>query len=133
MFMNRNRFLMALWLIGVGIMVLTHSWWPGLLILIGVSILMFNLDKQGVKPPATPAAPDAAPPDWVREKEAELPPALADTPVTAPAPARRADLLPANCPSCGGPVFANRDTLEWTGPAQAKCPFCGTVLSATAS
>ena len=37
-------------------------------------------------------------------------------------------LIPAKCPSCGSPL--TNDTVNWTGPLKALCPFCETILDA---
>ncbi|RLB75026.1 MAG: hypothetical protein DRH15_14720 [Deltaproteobacteria bacterium] len=37
--------------------------------------------------------------------------------------------LPAQCPSCGGPV--RPDEVTWLDQASAECPYCGSVIKAT--
>ncbi len=37
--------------------------------------------------------------------------------------------LPTSCPSCGAPVRA--DEVDWTGPANAACAYCGAGLQVT--
>ena len=37
--------------------------------------------------------------------------------------------LPRRCPDCGAPVIW--DDIEWVGPLQAKCRYCGAPLEAT--
>ncbi len=34
--------------------------------------------------------------------------------------------LPAECPNCDAPLKYNE--VIWTGPRQAECPYCGTVV-----
>jgi len=34
--------------------------------------------------------------------------------------------LPAECPKCDAPLKYNE--VRWTGPRQAECPYCGTVV-----
>jgi hypothetical protein len=42
---------------------------------------------------------------------------------------RRDYRLPRRCPDCGAPVIRNE--VEWVGPSEAKCSYCGAVLEAT--
>jgi hypothetical protein len=42
---------------------------------------------------------------------------------------RREYRLPRRCPDCGAPVIRNE--VEWVGPSEAKCSYCGAVLEAT--
>ena len=37
--------------------------------------------------------------------------------------------LPDKCPSCGATV--TQEGIDWTGPLEAKCSYCGGVLRAT--
>jgi hypothetical protein len=39
--------------------------------------------------------------------------------------------VPTNCPECG--VNLSNEDVEWTGPLQAKCPFCRTTIEAQPS
>lgn len=36
--------------------------------------------------------------------------------------------VPEKCPSCGAPL--SQDNLDWTGPLEAKCKYCGGVVRA---
>ena len=38
----------------------------------------------------------------------------------------RLELLPAACPTCGGPL--HDDNVKWTGAQSAECPYCGMNL-----
>lgn len=107
----------AIWLIGLGILFFWGHWWPGILVLIGLTMIVEALFRapmrqwpQNSPPPASPVSPPAAP-------------------VPAPVqidPVHRVELLPANCPQCGGPIRAHE--VKWTGRQSAACPFCGTNL-----
>ena len=44
----------------------------------------------------------------------------------APAGGHRLELLPATCPDCGAALHG--DTVKWTGPQSADCPYCGMNL-----
>lgn len=119
----------AIWLVGIGIMMLTGFWWPGILVLIGLSLILEAVFKE-----STPQIFDDVRPSSV---VVDAPPPAASAPVrpvvtmpvAPPAPAyttHRLDLLPANCPHCGGPIRSYE--VKWTGPQAASCPYCGSVL-----
>ncbi|MGY5879151.1 MAG: hypothetical protein RTV31_02825 [Candidatus Thorarchaeota archaeon] len=36
--------------------------------------------------------------------------------------------VPPICPSCGADI--NTETVDWVGPLQAKCPYCGATVEA---
>jgi hypothetical protein len=96
-------------------------WWPAVLILIGLSMLLGALfDDPSPQPPQDlpPVKAPVAPPD----------PASVVTKATSVTvePLHRTDLLPATCPQCGGPVRAH--DVRWTGKHSAKCAYCGSVL-----
>jgi len=44
----------------------------------------------------------------------------------APRGEHRLELLPATCPTCGGPLHGK--DVRWTGPQSADCPYCGANL-----
>jgi hypothetical protein len=96
-------------------------WWPGILILIGLSILFGSLFRDENPQPPADLPPVNTP----------LPPSAPATvaPVVTPAPIEpihRADLLPADCPHCGGPVRSSE--IRWTGKQSAACAYCGSAL-----
>lgn len=106
------------WLFLFAFFFLGGRWWPGILILIGLSILFGSLFRD-----SSPQPPQ------------DLPPVKFPTPPSAPAtlvtpapvePLHRADLLPATCPQCGGPIRTHE--VRWTGKQSAACPYCGSVL-----
>ena len=109
------------WLFLFAFFFLGGRWWPGILILIGLSILFGSLfrddspqppaDLPPVNIPASPSAP------------ATVTPVVAPRPVE---PIHRVDLLPATCPQCGGPVRASE--VRWTGKQSAVCAYCGSSL-----
>ncbi len=127
----------AIWLIGLGILWLTGLWWPGILILVGVSMLVQALvrNQAGDEPevittttaplsdepkaPAEPANPDV----WADEK-AETPSFIEKDQLKGnPA------VLPEKCPACGGPIGENAHKVVWMGEHTARCPFCDTVIN----
>jgi len=114
----------AIWMIGIGIMMLWGHWWPGILVLIGISMVLGAIWTSGAsqemgdtsRPPMTPMAP--------------IPPRAPITPVefnrVPPAPASAGphiDLLPATCPRCGAPVRS--PDVKWRGDHFAACAYCG--------
>jgi len=110
----------AVWLIGLAILAWQGWWWPGILVLVAISMLLEGVlmavaphafvDEDAPPVPVHPPAPVSAPP-----------PAA-----PAPQPEHRYDLLPANCPNCNAPVRGQE--VKWTGPQSADCPYCGTNL-----
>lgn len=107
------------WLIGLAILFSSGRWWPGILILVGLYILFGSLFREE-RPPEPP--PYQAPPPF-DEPPPPAAPRYAPPPVE---PAHRVDLLPTNCPNCGGPVRSN--DVRWTGPQSAACSYCGSNL-----
>ncbi|NMB55828.1 MAG: hypothetical protein GYA15_14125 [Leptolinea sp.] len=111
----------ALWLIGLAIIAWQGWWWPGILVLVALSVLFEAVIKK--------IAPDA----FVivkkdeENKSFEFSPPNPDPSVKSTAqPVHRADLLPTNCPKCGAPTRSHE--VIWTGAQSADCPFCGSNL-----
>ncbi len=118
----------AIWLIGLGILFFTGLWWPGILVLVGLSMILEWVFSQAApqvfetpKAPAPfpPAAPSPAPTPAPVNPVAFTPTA----PVQAVHPVQE---LPSACPHCGGPVRAYE--VKWTGPRSAVCAYCGSGL-----
>ena len=114
----------AIWMIGLAVLFFSGRWWPGILILVGISLLFSAFTKESEASPLPdnmfeqPPSPPAAP--VILTQPAPMP-----TPVqfsTGP----RADLLPGNCPRCGAPVRGNE--IKWTGTHSATCTYCGSTL-----
>jgi hypothetical protein len=116
----------AIWLIGMGILLMTGHWWPGILVLIGISMVIGAAWRQP-EPPAFPEVGQNTPPVQPPAPTPPIPPLVLTpaAPVSA-APTQRADLLPATCPNCGGPARANE--VRWLGPKAAACGYCGSTL-----
>jgi DNA-directed RNA polymerase subunit RPC12/RpoP len=113
-------------MIGLGILMLSGRWWPGILVLIGLSLVIGALTRES-RPPFfdQPEVPTASPLD-----PAPPPAPARSQPINPPAPAEpgyRFDLLPSNCSQCGGPVRSH--DVKWLGPKSAACPYCGSPLS----
>src|SRR5512138_1542202 len=94
----------GIWLIGLAILFFTGLWWPGILVLMGISMVLqwvFSQSSSPVfEPEKAPAPRPIAPP-------ATPPPAVAAPVVfsqAGPAPSfHPVQLLPSNCSHCGGP------------------------------
>lgn len=111
----------VLWLIGLAIIAWQGWWWPGILVLVALSVLFEAVIKK--------IAPDAF---VIVKNEDENKSFEFTTPNPDPAvkatvqPVHSADLLPTNCPKCGAPTRAHE--INWTGAQSADCPFCGSNL-----
>ena len=90
----------AIWLIGIGVLMLTGDWWPGILVLVGLSMVVEAVFKDKWQNPEieTETPPFETPP----------PTPTVNTPPVVPSQTEsisatyiyRSDLLPANCPRC---------------------------------
>jgi hypothetical protein len=106
----------AFWLIGFAILFFWGHWWPGILVLIGLSILLESAFRGS---------------GWQGQQNPP-PPIINPMPMTQPAPVapvepiHRTDLLPGTCPHCGAPVRANE--VKWTGNQSASCGYCSSNL-----
>jgi len=106
----------AVWVIGLVILAVRDWWWPGILVLVAISLLLEAALMQSV-----PQAFEEA------DKEGEFSPSEAAPPTPPPvSPEYRTEYLPTVCPSCGGPIRGHE--AKWTGPKSANCPYCGANL-----
>ena len=108
----------AIWIIGLAILAWHGWWWPGILVLAAISMVIEGLLMQYApeafekeEPPSPPAPVTVTP-----EPSAPI----------SPASAHRFELLPTICPRCGGPIRGHE--VKWTGPQSANCPYCGANL-----
>ena len=106
-------FLLAFFFMGGG------RWWPGILVLIGISMLFGSLFRD-----EAPQPPQDLPP--VQRPVTPPTPTAPTVAAAAVEPLHRADLLPETCPQCGGPVRAA--DVRWTGKGSAACAYCGSAL-----
>lgn len=110
----------AIWMIGLGILAWHGWWWPGMLVLIGISMILESTMAQ----PARQTFEETRPP------QASPPPPSTPPQPFSQAPAvsgHRIELLPQTCSRCGGPIRGHE--VKWTGPQSAACPYCGSNLS----
>jgi len=102
---------LALWLVGLAILIWQGWIWPGVLVLLALSALL-EVILLKVAPQAFEDEPAAAQPA---------------APAVAPAaPQHRFELLPTNCPKCGAPVRG--EEVKWTGAQSADCLYCSANL-----
>lgn len=114
----------VIWLLGLAVIAWQGWWWPGILVLVAISVLFEAFAKK--------VDPGAVRP-YANDDEGAISPQPTGTPSTVVAEKKldeityhHADLLPTNCPKCGGPTRGH--DVFWTGPQSADCPFCGTNL-----
>ena len=127
--MNRKNLMAGIWLIGLGILFLLDIVWPGILILIGLSMLVPALLPAEQPPAAPPPVPVPPPPVQTEPLPAdETAHPLPDVLAADAEQYYRASLLPETCPMCGAPVRANADKVAWPAEGQPVCPFCARSL-----
>lgn len=122
----KRRFHAMVWLIGLVILALTGRWWPGILVLVIISIILESAVKQNApqefgneQPSAVAENPDVSPP--------QEPVLMSVPPPQAPsAQFHHAEWLPLSCPKCGAPTRAAE--VRWVGQAGASCLYCGSNL-----
>ena len=108
----------AVWIIGLAIL-LGKGWiWPGILVLVGISMIL-----EAVLAKMVPEAFEEQVPD---QPLAQAVPPPAQVPSAPAAVEHRVAGLPSNCPRCGGPIRGHE--VKWTGVQSADCPFCGANL-----
>lgn len=128
--MTRRNLIAGIWLIGLGLLFLVDFFWPGVLILIGLTMIVTALmppEKREMPPVVPPVAP-------IRAAASEPPPAPVKEEPLPPVLAARAEqlynqsLLPETCPACGGPIKQNAARVVWEDGATAVCPFCASKV-----
>jgi len=117
----------AIWLVGLYILLSSDRFFPGILVLLAISALYEGLLARYAphafeeEIPNVPESTELAKPAPVQA----IP--LADLADAAPAnQGHRLELLPHICPNCNAPIRGN--SVKWTGPQSADCPYCGSNL-----
>jgi hypothetical protein len=105
----------AVWLLGLAILFWQNWFWPGILVLVAISLVI----EAALAKFAPQAFADESIP-------APVAPAPAAVPEAAPVPEHRTELLPSDCPKCGAPIRGHE--VKWTGSQSADCPYCGANL-----
>jgi hypothetical protein len=116
----------AVWMIGLAILAWKGWWFPGILVLVAISMVI-----EAALMALVPGAYQTRSSDDADDDHEEVVSRAAPAPAAAPAAAPVVDehpyeLLPVTCPKCGGPVRGNE--VKWTGLRSADCPFCGANL-----
>ena len=105
----------------------TFLFWPGVLILIGISMVI----ASAIKNPHPPEIPPYRDPNWDHPAASPTRPTPIILETSAPPIASitpHLELLPTNCPRCGAPIRSNE--IKWTSALSATCAYCGSnVLS----
>jgi hypothetical protein len=105
----------AIWLIGLAIVAWQGWWWPGMLVLVGIS----GLTQAGISlyvKRQEEAAAEAARAAAVAAQEAAIKSA-------------RVRGLPTTCPFCGATLDGSR--VEWRSDTVATCPYCTGPVAAS--
>lgn len=112
----------VIWMLGLAVIAWQGWWWPGILVLVAISILYEAAIKK-----LAPGSTITVMEDEEGNETMPAPQPLANpTPATQAKPIHRSDLLPTNCPKCGAPTRGHE--VHWTGDQSADCPFCGSNL-----
>lgn len=112
----------AVWLLGLAVIAWQGWWWPGILVLVAFSTLFEAFIKKAIPDSYVTVKKDETG-DYVPVTETLN---RAQPASVSSQPAHRSDLLPTNCPRCGGPTRGHE--VIWTGEQSADCPFCGANL-----
>lgn len=137
--MNRKNALAGLWLIGLGILFLVDFFWPGILILIGLSMIISAYMKDETSPltpstPAVPMAPGAPEEPLTVEGEEKVVESAAEEPLPAVLAGEGERLyltsrLPEKCPACDAPMKSNAEKMGRDVDGTVECLFCGYRLT----
>ena len=118
-----------LWLVGMIYFIYTGRFWPGILILILLSLLLQGglwLFAARAEPEQPVQLEHTQSPAQFTPQQSPPVQAQPQAPPAASAPQHRLELLPDACPKCGAPIRAGE--VKWTGVQSADCPYCGANL-----
>jgi hypothetical protein len=115
-----------IWLVGIIILAAKGWWWPGILVLVLISVIYETVLRRYAPQAFVQEQPDQ-PPVAAQAVGPVVAPMAQVTPASVPTtPEHRFELLPQACPNCNGPIRSHE--VKWTGPQSANCPYCGTNL-----
>jgi hypothetical protein len=130
---RRGNITAAIWLIGLGILALTDQWWPGILILIGLSMVVNAVMPAGERPPR-PGADETKDHSYLEEPFPDAdeppPPPPPEPPLQVKVPDKKPAFsgdLPSHCPMCGAPVEASKVKRDPSGAP--ICAYCEASLN----
>ncbi|GAB4497200.1 MAG: hypothetical protein OHK0052_08390 [Anaerolineales bacterium] len=114
-----NQIHTAIWLIGIAILAWRGWWWPGILVLVALSVLLEGFVRarypQQPEEDVAVSTPSVNP---VTSAEPPMPPAPPTTETEKPT-----SRYPARCPSCGAPVKVP------TAQPAGECTYCGAHIA----
>ena len=120
---RRGQVHAAVWLIGLAVLAITGRWWPGILILVVISVLLETAVKRKDQSDGNEEVSETVKEEKPEVSPSPLPRMESDTPQPE---VHKAEWLPLNCPKCGAPTRAA--DVRWTGDSSAACPYCGSNL-----
>ena len=121
---RRGQVHAAVWLIGLAVLAITGRWWPGILILVVISVLLETAVKRKDQSDGNEEVSETVKEEKPEVSPSPLPRMESDTPQPE---VHKAEWLPLNCPKCGAPTRAA--DVRWTGDSSAACPYCGSNLT----
>lgn len=98
----------GVWMFGLAILALMDWWWPGILVLVAISVIGGTIGEEYLK----------------RRSDRERVVTAMKVAQTA-----RAEALPERCPACGAPLSTK--SVIWRSESTASCPYCNTSVKAT--
>jgi hypothetical protein len=114
----RSQVHSAVWLIGIAVLALTDSWWPGILVLVAINTIVDVFIGETKK--NTPQDPKmrTAPP-------IPVPAVMASEPTPERSIRTNRPRLPETCGNCGGPTRRAIRAFDGT----FSCAFCDSELA----
>jgi hypothetical protein len=117
----------AIWLVGLYILLANNNIFPGILVLLAISAIYEGLLAKFAphafqeEIPDVPESTDVSEP--TPDQSISAPVSASDSPAVQE---HRIELLPHICPNCNAPIRGN--SVKWTGPQSADCPYCGSNI-----
>ena len=120
-----QQLIAVVWLLGIAILAWRGWWWPGILVLVGITLVLEGIISQRARKAYEQAVFEETS-ARMAEPPGQSPPASQRDPSPSQTEPRPYELLPGTCPRCGAAVRA--DEVIWTGKRSADCAFCGASL-----